>query len=103
MLSINNTIPRVKKSGHLLPVLPLIPQKTTKMEEEKGRFLAFDLKTRVAQPSNATKYKKYVRKFEEGNPQEWMDMLRDLEEIWTQNSMTGGTDRASTVRALVCG
>ena len=30
-------------------------------------------------------------------------MLRDLEEIWTQNSMTGGTDRASTVRALVRG
>jgi hypothetical protein len=36
-------------------------------------------------------------------PQEWIDMLRDLEEIWTQNSMTGGTDRASTVRALVRG
>jgi hypothetical protein len=30
-------------------------------------------------------------------------MLRHLEEIWTQNSMTGATDRASTVRALVCG
>ena len=103
MLSINNWIPRVKKSGHLLPVLPLIPQKTTKMEEEKGRFIAFDLKTRVGQPSDATKYKKYVRKFEEGNSQEWIDMLRDLEEIWTQNSMTGGTDRASTVRALVHG
>jgi hypothetical protein len=30
-------------------------------------------------------------------------MLKDLEEIWTQNSMTGGTNRASTVRALVRG
>ena len=30
-------------------------------------------------------------------------MLKDLEEIWTQNSMAGGTDRASTVRALVRG
>jgi hypothetical protein len=39
------------------------------------------LKTRVGQPSDATKYKKYIRKFEEGNPQEWIDMLRDLEEI----------------------
>jgi hypothetical protein len=85
MLSMNNKIPRAKKSGHLLPVLPLIPQKTTKMEEEKGKFIAFDLKTRVGQPSDATKYKKYVRKLEEGNPQEWIDMLRDLEEIWTQN------------------
>jgi predicted unusual protein kinase regulating ubiquinone biosynthesis (AarF/ABC1/UbiB family) len=30
-------------------------------------------------------------------------MLNDLEEFWTQNSMTGGIDRASTVRALVRG
>jgi hypothetical protein len=30
-------------------------------------------------------------------------MLRDLEEIWTQNSMIGGTDRASTVIALMHG
>jgi hypothetical protein len=30
-------------------------------------------------------------------------MLEDLEEIWTQNSMNGDTDRASTVRALVRG
>ena len=29
--------------------------------------------------------------------------MRDLEEIWTQNSMTGGINRASTVRALVRG
>jgi hypothetical protein len=30
-------------------------------------------------------------------------MLKDLDEIWTQNFMTGGTDRASTVIALVRG
>jgi hypothetical protein len=47
MLSMHTKIPRVKKLCHLLPVLPLIPQKTTKMEEEKGTFIAFDLKTRV--------------------------------------------------------
>jgi len=103
MLGMQSKIPRVKKAGYLLPVLPLIPIKSPSMEEEKGRYIAFDLKTRVGQPSDATKYKKYVRKFEEGSPQEWIDMLKDLEEIWTQNSMTGGTDRASTVRALVRG
>ena len=98
-----SNIPRVKKAGYLLPVLPLLPIKSLGVEEEKGRYIAFDLRTRVGQPSDATKYKKYVRKFEEGSPQEWIDMLKDLEEIWTQNSMTGGTDRASTVRALVRG
>lgn len=103
MLSMKSNIPRVKKAGYLLPVLPLLPIKSPGLEEEKGRYIAFDLRTRVGQPSDATKYKKYVRKFEEGSPQEWIDMLKDLEEIWTQNSMTGGTDRASTVRALVRG
>jgi hypothetical protein len=49
------------------------------VSSEKGRFIAFDLKTRVRQPSDATKYKNYTRKFKEGNPQEWIDMLRGLE------------------------
>jgi hypothetical protein len=73
------------------------------VEEEKGRHIAFELKTRVGQLSDSTKSKKYVTKFEEGSAQEWIDMLKDLEEIWTQYSMTSGTDRASTVRALVRG
>jgi hypothetical protein len=30
-----------------------------------------------------------------------IDVLRDLEEIWTQNSMVIGTDRTSTVRAMM--
>jgi hypothetical protein len=103
MMSIQEKIPRVKKAGHLLPVLLLIPYKISSVEEEKGRHVAFELKTRVGQPSDSTNYKKYVRKFEEGSPQEWINMLKNLEEIWTLNSMTGGTDRASTVRALVRG
>jgi hypothetical protein len=59
-------------------------------------FLSFELMTRV-------EYKKQVRKFEEGTPQQWIDLLRDLQEIWTQNSVNGGTGRASTVRAVVKG
>jgi hypothetical protein len=58
----------------------------------------------VGQPADLTKYKKYVGKFEEGTPQDWIDLLKDLlDNIWTQNLMTGGTDRASTVRAVVKG
>ena len=44
-----------------------------------------------------------MKKFEEGNPQEWINLLKDLEEIWKQNSIEGGTDRVSTVRALARG
>jgi hypothetical protein len=64
MLSMHTKIPRVKKSGHLLPVLLLIPQKRQpRCKKKKGKFIAFDLKARVGQPSDATQYKKNIRKF----------------------------------------
>ena len=47
MLSMKSNIPRVKKAGYLLPVLPLLPIKSLGVEEEKGRYIAFDLRTRV--------------------------------------------------------
>jgi hypothetical protein len=103
MLSIKSRIPRAKKPGSLQPVLPLVPIKLPTIDEEKGRFISFELKTCVGQPASGTKYKKFVRKFEEGGPQEWIELLKDLDEIWSQNSMNGGQDRAATVRALVGG
>lgn len=103
MLSIQSRIPKTKRAGSLQPVLPLVPIKLPTIEEEKGKFISFELKTRVGQAESGTKYKKFVRKFEEGGPQEWIDLLKDLHEIWTQNSMNGGQDRAATVRALVAG
>jgi hypothetical protein len=103
MLSIQSRIPKAKRAGSLHPVLPLVPIKLPTIEEEKGKYISFELKTRVGQADSGTKYKKFVRKFEEGGPQEWIDLLKDLHEIWTQNSMNGGQDRAATVRALVAG
>jgi hypothetical protein len=44
-----------------------------------------------------------VRVFEEGTPQQWIDLIRDVEEIWTQNSVNGPSDRTSTIRALLKG
>ena len=103
MLSIASRIPKTKRPGALQPVLPLVPEKLPSTDEEKALFISFELKTRVGQPADGTKYKKYVRKFEEGTPQQWIDLQRDMTEIWTQNSINGGTDRASTVRALIRG
>jgi hypothetical protein len=105
MLSFNSRIPKFqKRTGSLQPVLPLVPLKLPSAEDEKGMFLSFELIARVGQPATSTKYKKQVWKFEEGTPQQWIDLLRDLQEIWTQNSVNGGTDdRASIVRAVVKG
>lgn len=102
MLSLKSTIPK-KSGGKLQPILPLIPNPLPSSEEEKASYISFELKARVGAPEASTKYKKYMRKFEEGEPQQWIDLMRDMLELWTQNSITGGTDRASTVRALIRG
>ena len=102
MLSIASRIPK-KKSGSLQPVLPLVPEKLPTKEDDKSIFLTFELKTQEGQPDGATKYKKSIRKFEEGSPQQWIDLIKDLREIWKQNSVKEGSDRAATVRSLVKG
>jgi hypothetical protein len=39
MMSIQSRIPIVKKAGHLLPVLPLIPYENSNVDEEKAGTL----------------------------------------------------------------
>ena len=95
--------PVQKKNSFLTPVLPLVPVKLSSPTEDKGKWITFELKTRVGQPADSTKYKKQVRKFEEGTPHEWIELVRDLDEIWTQNSINGVTDRISSIRALLRG
>jgi hypothetical protein len=87
----------------LRPVLPLITEKSTTVEDNKTRFITIELRARVNAPACSTTYKKYIRKFEEGTAQEWINLQRDINEIWVQNAITGGTDRASTERALLRG
>jgi hypothetical protein len=36
MMSMQGKIPRVKKAGHLIAVLPLIPTKSSSFDEKKG-------------------------------------------------------------------
>ena len=102
MLSFKAKIPK-KRGGSLQPILPLIPSTVPISEDDKGSYLSFELKTRIGQPDAQSKYKKYVRKFDDGEPQQWIDLKNDITEIWTQNSVNGGTDRSSTVRALLKG
>ena len=97
-------IPKKPRSsfGTLQPVLPLIPEVLPTKEEDKSQFITLDLKIRAGDPSSQ-KYKKYTRKFEEGTPQQWIEVLKDLKEIWTQNSVTEATDREATIHSLLHG
>jgi hypothetical protein len=87
----------------LKPVLPLIIEKSESVEDDKSRFITIELRARVNAPASSATYKKYIKKFEECSAQEWIDLQKDIQEIWTQNAITGGTDRASTTRALLRG
>ncbi len=87
----------------LQPVLPLTTEALESPDKDKTKFISMELKARVGAPASSPSYKKYVRKFEEGTPQEWIDLRRDILEIWTQNGITGATDRTSTIRALLRG
>jgi hypothetical protein len=91
------------KPSPLQPVLPLLPEVLPTKDQDKAKFISFELKSRAGQPVGSTTYKKFVRVFEEGTPQQWIDLIRDVEEIWTQNSVNGPTDRISTIRALLKG
>jgi hypothetical protein len=64
MLRSKSVVPKVKSAGGALaPVLPLVPIELPSVDKDKSMFLVFELKTRVGQPADSTKYKKYVRKF----------------------------------------
>jgi hypothetical protein len=91
------------KPSPLQPVLPLVPETLPTKEQDKSKYISFELKSHAGQPAGSTTYKKFVRVFEEGTPQQWIDLIHDLEEIWTQNSVNGPTNRVSTIHALLKG
>jgi hypothetical protein len=83
----------------LRPVLPFIAEKSTMVEDDKTRFITIELCACVNAPEGSARYKKYIRKFKEGTAQEWIDLQRDINEIWVQKHHHGrnrqGIDRES--------
>jgi hypothetical protein len=86
-----------------LPVIPLVKIKLDSDRKDKASFITFELKVRAGAGAGTPSYKKSIKTFEEGTPQEWMDVLNGLKEIWKQNSVNGPTDRAATVAAILKG
>jgi hypothetical protein len=84
------------------PVLGLVKEEAYD-KEQKDRIVTFDLKIRAGGGQATPNYKKYMKTFEEGNPQEWMDALTGFREIWRQNSVNAPHDRAATVGAILKG
>jgi hypothetical protein len=85
------------------PIIPLVRVKPASDEADKSKFISFELKVRAGTGAGTPSYKKFMRTFEEGTPQEWMDVLTGLKEIWKQNTVNGPTDRAATIAAILKG
>ena len=77
----------------LLSFLPLVPLKLLAGEEkEKAKYITFELKICMGMGAGASTYKNYLRMFDEETPQEWMDVIHGIKEIWKQNSVNALTD-----------
>jgi hypothetical protein len=93
-----------KKSSPIQPILPLIRiAATAEDDKEKTKFITFTLKVRAGGNAASPTYKKAMQIFEDGTPQEWMDVLTGVREIWRQNAIANAQDRAATVAAIIKG
>ena len=95
-MKIEASIP--KKGMQLVPCIPL--QDNEVVDVDKTSLVTFQLKIRP-NGSNDSTYKKAVRRFSEGSPNVWIRTLEDIREIWKQNRVQGGSDRAATVRTIL--
>jgi hypothetical protein len=93
----------VKKEATFLPIIPLVRIKLPVDEKDKSAFITLELKVRAGSGAGTPSYKKNIRTFEEGSPQEWMDLLLNLKEIWKQNAVVEPTDQAATISAILKG
>jgi hypothetical protein len=70
---------------------------------DKATYITFDLKVRAGTGVGTPSYNKHMWTFDEGTPQECMELLSGLQEIWQQNTVNGAHDRAATVAAVLKG
>ena len=89
---------QVKRAAILRPSLPLEDKEG--IDVDKTSTISFTLKVRPGGNNDHT-YKKTLRLFHEGTPFDWLLTMRDLREVWTQNSINGPADRAAIVRAVI--
>ena len=95
---------KLDKTKHALqPVIPLVVESKSEEDNDKSKFITVELKARAGTPADAAKCKKNMCTFEEGTPQEWVNLIMDAKEIWTQNSINGMTDRASAFCSILKG
>ena len=88
-----------KYVNYLTPSIFL--QSEVKEEKPKSEVVEFTLKVKASSNTKAQTYKKKVGRFYAGNATDWIEVCKDLEEIWNQNSITAPTDCEANVKTLL--
>jgi hypothetical protein len=90
-----------KKTPKFLPVIPLLPTKLLSDKlKDKAAYIRFTLQVSKGSAPGTPTYRKSIRTFEEGDPQQWMEVITGLKEIWAQNSITAPMDMSNTAVTL---
>ena len=90
------------ENEEISPIIPLIIEKESDKESEKTKYIQLEIKTKAGR-NFPTTYKKFVRRFDEGTPYEFVVLIQDLQEIFLQNKTTQGSNRDSVIQNLLCG
>ena len=85
-------------SNYLRPCIPL--EDTEVIDVDRTQLLTYTLKIRPGGGNDHT-YKKVVRLFSEGTVPDWIETIKDIKEIWVQNSVNGPHDRAAVIRTIL--
>ena len=88
------------KKAQLQPILPL-SRKKAETDDDKTKFITLDLKVHAGAPAGTPSYKKTMRVFNSGSPQEWINVIHDVKDIWRQNVVTRPADQAGVVTAIL--
>jgi hypothetical protein len=93
-----------KTTPKFLPVIPLLPTKLSLDEvKDKAAYITFTLQVSKGSGPGTPTYRKSIRTFEEGDPQQWMEVITGLKDIWAQNSIMALTDMSNTAVAILKG
>jgi hypothetical protein len=93
-----------KTTPKFLPVIPLLPTKLLSDElKDKSAYIMFTLQVSKGSGPGTPTYRKSIRTFDGGDPQQWMEVITGLKEIWAQNSITVPMDMSNTAVAILKG
>jgi hypothetical protein len=93
-----------KTSPKFLPIFPLLLTKLLLDElKDKAVYISFTLQVSKGSAPGTPAYRKSIRTFEEGDPQQQMEVITGLKEIWAQNLITVPTDMLNTAVAILKG